>query len=137
MSRFLIYKDDYGVQLASENFDIEIETEIWKNIRELAQSKLSKYPTSYSDDIATLRDNKKTPTLSKIEINCIVFRLSEKKILTSLLYNSNQLLFLFANKDISDALKKIKKLKIHKTNYIQNNIIPILNYHKKYIQDEL
>lgn len=65
-------------QTIEKPFGIENETRVWKKVGMLVDEALSKYPTSYEEDLDILKEEKRS--LSQNERNCVTFRSEEKKI---------------------------------------------------------
>jgi len=59
--------------------------------KSLCADALSKYPTSYQEDIEMLAADDETPKLTQNQRSCLLFRMGEKKILHYLIGASEKL----------------------------------------------
>ena len=101
------------------------ERKVWLRIKEMAQEGLSRYPTTYEEDMAILG---KKDTLSQNELNCVLFRSGEKEILIFLIeladFITNLLSMKF--KDAKRTTQSLPSKMDSVRDYIQNYCIRLL-----------
>ena len=64
-----------------KTWGLDLEIKVWRKIDSLVDASLSKYDTTYQEDLDVLKKDDKEKCLTYNQRNCILFTSGEKKIL--------------------------------------------------------
>ena len=107
--------------------DLETEKSVWLRVSLLAEQALSRFDTSYEEDIELLKQADEYISIDDNTRNCILFRMGEKEILKFLLSLSEQFTFIL-QQDYATAKKSIVTYKGHcgYESYVRNTVLMLL-----------
>ena len=135
--RFILYnKPNFKDIDTSKPISLQNEIILFKKLKEIMSTYLSKYPTTLDYDIEYFKKNKNNMKCN--EFNCYVIRIGEKKILNYYLNMANDILELL-NTDKEDIKKIFHNIIVNcgnennRINGENNNLINILLKYKNYL----
>jgi len=106
---------------------IHNEVKVWNRIISACKLQLEKYPSTYEDDLKILEDNEKEETLTQNQVNCVLFRSGEKKILLFLIDAGERIIPLLSM-NFKEARKEVNSYKDFDgcLDYVKNTIYMFL-----------